>query len=123
MQIKRPEKPVVPLLHESNMVARADNNSGSYEGGGYLICVQGERAAIGHVGHCSCYGTWDSGLPDRGTTEVWSGTIEELYHLSQERLDPSMPERKANCSDYDYSDLIEVYEDFITMYEKGEFRQ
>lgn len=123
---------VSEVLKQSNEVARCDSTE-DYETKGYLACVEGERAAIGRIGHCSCYGTWGYGDDDQnpeGLTECWSGSLEELKRLAANNLDPDMPSREINSSDYMgqyllglYAELREIYgiplDNFATAIEKA----
>ena len=79
---------------ESGFVAVKDNKENKY--------------AIGRYSHCSCYGTW-SALADWD----WVGTKRGLLKLARHKLDPNMPERKADPEDYDYDHLMNVYQQII----------
>lgn len=107
------------VLNSANKIC--ESTHGDYSASGYVVCVDGalDKAAIGNVSHCSCYGTWEysSGEPD-GCTEVWSGTVSELIELARNNADPAMPSRPINDQDYDAGDLKACYLEVLEWHEK-----
>lgn len=106
-------------LKDVQVIAQADDND--YQESGYVVVL--DKSGVYHIGsysHCSCYGTWDGGDYGSGHRDgvlsgswLWEGSGEELVKLAKERRDPSMPERPADSKDYDYSHLIDVYEQVL----------
>lgn len=100
------------------------NSSGGYDEVGYNILRKETRYAIGHINHCSCYDTWTyvdgegEGVPD-GLTIEWEGTRRALVRMATKRLDPSMPTRVADPSDYAYTYLEGIYRDVLAADAEG----
>ncbi len=99
----------IDILNSGFVIAQDDDND--WDESGYVVVanVETDQAAIGNYNHCSCYGTWDEGHP----TWNWEGTISELIHIAENKLDPDMTTRTASSSDSDYDHLMEVYSQVI----------
>lgn len=94
------------------VIARQD--SGGYDPSGYIAVVNGDEAAIAHFSHCSCYGTATALCGDGQELGFnWSGTVAELVDMARRKADPDMPSRAADETDYDYHDLMTVYEQVL----------
>ena len=86
------------------IIAQDDDNDYSESGWVVIKDNKENKYAIGRYSHCSCYGTW-SAIADWD----WVGTLRSLLKLARNKLDPNMPERKADPEDYDYNHLMNVY--------------
>jgi hypothetical protein len=89
----------------------AQDDSGGYDPGGYVVVSDGKRYAIARFGHCSCYGTWTALSDKSGVIWDWEGSLRELLKLARNKMDPhcSIGSRKANEEDYDYCYLMSCY--------------
>lgn len=93
----------------------AQDDDCDYSESGYVIIydVVEKKYAIGRYSHCSCYGTW-SALGDWS----WIGSKRQLIKMAKNKLDPDMPERKADPADYDYDHLEEVYKQVLKYFKE-----
>ena len=94
----------------------AQNDSGGYDPGGYIVVTDGITAAIARFGHCSCFGTYTALKgKDSKLHFDWTGSVAELVKMARYKLDPhySLGSRKANPEDYDYGYLMACYQDVL----------
>ena len=105
---------------ENSIIAQDDDED--YSESGYVACVFPDgQAALGHYGHCSCYGTFEDlcggGISDYfsegDASFTWLGTVVELVALAERKGDPGLPNRAANTKDYDYDHLMSLYEQIL----------
>jgi hypothetical protein len=106
--------------YEKSLVFRED--TGDYDCSGYMAVIRdSQHAAIVHIGHCSCYGTWEYGYGDskadvdnlEGASVVWEGTKRQLLSLARRKADPDMPDRVLSEKDFDAVYLLHVYENVL----------
>ena len=101
-------------------VARSDSQD--YDMSGYAaIVVDENKAALVHIGHCSCYGTFDAYNEEStelsGGTVAWQGTLQELLSLANRKADPEMEGRILVEADYDSNYLLGVYKQLLEKYQ------
>lgn len=92
------------------VIAQDDDND--YSESGYFIVKVNDNYGLYRYSHCSCFGTWED-FSDNNLSFTWVGTKEDLLYLAFNNMDPSMPDRKADPSDYDYNHLSVVYAEVI----------
>lgn len=111
------------------VVGQADDED--WEESGYVACVFGGLAVIGHYSHCSCYGTFDD-LCGGGISELfeegepswdWSGSVAELRDMASRTADPAMPDRVADEDDHDYRHLVNMYQQVQEHFSREETSQ
>lgn len=107
---------------QAAIIAQADDEY--YQESGWVAVLQGEVAAIGRYGHCSCCDTWDDlqggdystnfGSDIAGVlTFDWVGRLPELYAMAERKADPAMPDRESDPKDYDHKHLLAVYSQIL----------
>jgi uncharacterized protein (TIGR02996 family) len=112
----------------AGIVGQDDDND--YDESGWVAVVVGDRAYLGHYGHCSCYGTWESlcggGVSDyfqeneeMQPTWDWVGTPDELVEMARRLADPALPSRTAMEADRDYDHLCMMYKQVVEWDESG----
>lgn len=116
-------------LEEFQSFVIAQDDDEDYDESGYVAVLHGDDAAIGHYGHCSCYDTFTDlcggSISDYYTEGIptfdWYGSAAQLCEMASMKLDPSMPERKANPDDWDYDHLIEMYKQVMAYYKETSY--
>ncbi|WP_013626567.1 hypothetical protein [Rubinisphaera brasiliensis] len=114
---------------QQSIIAQADDED--YEESGYVACVFGDLAMIGHYSHCSCFATFEAlcggGISDwfdEGEPSWdWSGSVDELKSMAERWADPAMPDREADESDYDYCHLVSMYKQVQEHFDAHEVNQ
>lgn len=90
-------------------VARTDYGDG-YDAYGWIVVVYEGNAGLIQYSHCSCFGTWDGGVGDKWD---WFGPVADFVEFAREMRDPHMPDRKLIEKDAGYTDLRDIYSEFL----------
>lgn len=90
---------------------------GDYERAGWTVLVFDKNdARLIEYGHCSCFGTWDGGVPEDKTGQPkwdWTGSVDELIAFAKAKGDPHMHERSMTEEDYGWPHLRDAYDEFL----------
>jgi hypothetical protein len=89
-----------------------------YDAEGYAALVKDGKAAIVHISHCSCYGTWDQ---NESPPWEWTGTVDELVRLAarQGDLEGLLDRPLDPAKDYGTGYLLAVYAKIVEWDKNG----
>ena len=105
----------------------AQKDDEDYQESGYIaLKISDEECYLSNYSHCSCYGTFTC-LAGGGISEyyeqdqvaelqfIWKGTWQELVAMAKRKADPHVPTLTAREADYDYTHLMDVYGQILSL--------